>query len=128
MRWTTSIPRRQWIWSAGPHRRGAVAQGGGHAGAHAVVDMQPLPQSSPAFSAPPSLIHAHAAAASSTPTVVASPVASVLMDLEPGTMDAFRTGPYGQIFCTDNFVFGQSDTGNNLAVHYTECRSPRSTT
>uniref|UniRef100_A0A804MWC7 Actin-7 n=2 Tax=Zea mays TaxID=4577 RepID=A0A804MWC7_MAIZE len=48
------------------------------------------------------------------------------MDLEPGTMDAFRTGPYGQIFCTDNFVFGQSDTGNNLAVHYTECRSPRS--
>ena len=91
--------------------------------------MQPLPQSSPAFSAPPSLIHAHVAAASSTPTAVASPVASVLMDLEPGTMDAFRTGPYSQIFCTDNFVFGQSGTGNNLAkVLYTECRSPRSTT
>ncbi|KAL5655070.1 hypothetical protein ACJX0J_034389, partial [Zea mays] len=46
---------------------------------------------------------------------------AVLMDLEPGTMDAVRTGPYGQIFRPDNFVFGQSGAGNNWAKgHYTE--------
>ena len=46
---------------------------------------------------------------------------AVLMDLEPGTMDAIRTGPYGQIFRPDNFVFGQSGAGNNFAKgHYTE--------
>ncbi|RDX91248.1 Tubulin beta-1 chain, partial [Mucuna pruriens] len=46
---------------------------------------------------------------------------AVLMDLEPGTMDAARTGPYGQIFRPDNFVFGQSGAGNNFAKgHYTE--------
>jgi tubulin beta len=46
---------------------------------------------------------------------------AVLMDLEPGTMDAVRTGPYGQIFRPDNFVFGQSGAGNNFAKgHYTE--------
>lgn len=33
---------------------------------------------------------------------------SVLMDLEPGTMDSVRAGPYGQIFRPDNFVFGQT--------------------
>jgi len=32
---------------------------------------------------------------------------AVLMDLEPGTMDAVRAGPYGQVFRPDNFVFGQ---------------------
>jgi len=43
------------------------------------------------------------------------------MDLEPGTMDSVRTGPYGQIFRPDNFVFGQSGAGNNWAKgHYTE--------
>ncbi|KAJ7004056.1 hypothetical protein NC653_009061 [Populus alba x Populus x berolinensis] len=44
-----------------------------------------------------------------------------LMDLEPGTMDSVRSGPYGQIFRPDNFVFGQSGAGNNWAKgHYTE--------
>ncbi|BBG98294.1 tubulin beta 8 [Prunus dulcis] len=46
---------------------------------------------------------------------------AVLMDLEPGTMDSVRSGPYGQIFRPDNFVFGQSGAGNNWAKgHYTE--------
>ncbi|RXH96633.1 hypothetical protein DVH24_009137 [Malus domestica] len=46
---------------------------------------------------------------------------AVLMDLEPGTMDSIRAGPYGQIFRPDNFVFGQSGAGNNWAKgHYTE--------
>ncbi|KAL0351759.1 UNVERIFIED_CONTAM: Tubulin beta-1 chain [Sesamum calycinum] len=45
---------------------------------------------------------------------------AVLMDLEPGTMDSIRSGPYGQIFRPDNFVFG-SRAGNNWAKgHYTE--------
>uniref|UniRef100_A0A671DU67 Tubulin/FtsZ GTPase domain-containing protein n=1 Tax=Rhinolophus ferrumequinum TaxID=59479 RepID=A0A671DU67_RHIFE len=33
---------------------------------------------------------------------------AVLVDLEPGTMDSMRSGPFGQIFRPDNFVFGQS--------------------
>ena len=46
---------------------------------------------------------------------------AVLVDLEPGTMDSVRAGPYGQIFRPDNFVFGQSGAGNNWAKgHYTE--------
>ena len=36
---------------------------------------------------------------------------SVLVDLEPGTMDSIRGGPYGQAFRPDNFVFGQSGAG-----------------
>ena len=28
------------------------------------------------------------------------------MDLEPGTMDSVRSGPFGQVFRPDNFVFG----------------------
>merc|ERR1712070_1156637 len=41
--------------------------------------------------------------------------------LEPGTMDSVRSGPFGQIFRPDNFVFGQSGAGNNWAKgHYTE--------
>ena len=45
----------------------------------------------------------------------------VLVDLEPGTMDSVRSGPFGQIFRPDNFVFGQSGAGNNWAKgHYTE--------
>ena len=31
---------------------------------------------------------------------------AVLIDLEPGTMDSVRSGPFGQIFRPDNFVFG----------------------
>jgi len=43
------------------------------------------------------------------------------VDLEPGTMDSVRSGPFGQIFRPDNFVFGQSGAGNNWAKgHYTE--------
>jgi len=46
---------------------------------------------------------------------------AVLADLEPGTMDAVRSGPFGQIFRPDNFVFGQSGSGKNWAKgHYTE--------
>jgi tubulin beta len=45
---------------------------------------------------------------------------AVLFDLEPGTMDAVRSGPFGQIFRPDNFIFGQSGAGNNWAKgHYT---------
>ena len=32
---------------------------------------------------------------------------AVLVDLEPGTMDSIRMGPYGTVFRPDNFVFGQ---------------------
>ena len=46
---------------------------------------------------------------------------AILLDLEPGTMDSVRAGPYGAIFRPDNFVFGQSGAGNNWAKgHYTE--------
>jgi len=46
---------------------------------------------------------------------------NILMDLEPGTMDSVRSGPFGQIFRPDNFVFGQTGAGNNWAKgHYTE--------
>ncbi|KAI5060440.1 hypothetical protein GOP47_0024860 [Adiantum capillus-veneris] len=46
---------------------------------------------------------------------------TVLMDLERGTMDSVRTGPFGKIFRPDNFVFGQSRAHNNWAKgHYTE--------
>ena len=45
----------------------------------------------------------------------------ILLDLEPGTMDAARAGPFGQLFRPDNFVFGHSGAGNNWAKgHYTE--------
>jgi len=46
---------------------------------------------------------------------------AILVDLEPGTMDAVKSGPFGQLFRPDNFVFGQSGAGNNWAKgHYTE--------
>ncbi|KAG2302303.1 hypothetical protein Bca52824_030954 [Brassica carinata] len=48
---------------------------------------------------------------------------AVLMDLEPGTMDSLRSGPYGQIFRPDNFVFGQSGAGNNWAKGFQVCHS-----
>ena len=37
---------------------------------------------------------------------------AVFMDREPGTMDSVRAGPFGQLFRTDNFVFGQTGVGN----------------
>ncbi|KAG9061341.1 Tubulin beta-4B chain [Linnemannia hyalina] len=46
---------------------------------------------------------------------------AVLVDLEPGTIDAIRTGPFGELFRPDNYIFGQSGAGNNWAKgHYTE--------
>jgi len=46
---------------------------------------------------------------------------AILVDLEPGTMDAVKSGPFGQLFRPDSFVFGQSGAGNNWAKgHYTE--------
>ncbi|KAF9539093.1 beta-tubulin [Linnemannia elongata] len=46
---------------------------------------------------------------------------AVLVDLEPGTIDAVRTGPFGELFRPDNYIFGQSGAGNNWAKgHYTE--------
>ena len=46
---------------------------------------------------------------------------AVLVDLEPGTMDAVRSGRLSELFRPDNFVFGQSGAGNNWAKgHYTE--------
>lgn len=46
---------------------------------------------------------------------------AILVDLEPGTMDSVRSGPFGKIFRPDNFIFGQSGAGNNWAKgHYTE--------
>jgi tubulin beta len=46
---------------------------------------------------------------------------AVLVDLEPGTMDACRASPFGKVFRPGNFVFGQSGAGNNWAKgHYTE--------
>ena len=46
---------------------------------------------------------------------------SILMDLEPGIIDSVRTGPFGQLFKPDNFVFGQCGACNNWAKgHYTE--------
>lgn len=46
---------------------------------------------------------------------------SILIDLEPGTMEAVRSGPLGNLFKPDNFIFGDSGAGNNWAKgHYTE--------
>uniref|UniRef100_A0A1B6CT75 Tubulin beta chain n=1 Tax=Clastoptera arizonana TaxID=38151 RepID=A0A1B6CT75_9HEMI len=46
---------------------------------------------------------------------------SIMVDLEPGTLDSVRSGPYGQIFRPDNFVFGTGGAANNWAKgHYTE--------
>jgi len=44
---------------------------------------------------------------------------AILMDLEPGTMDSVRAGPFGQLFRPDNFLFRQTGAGNNWG-HYTE--------
>uniref|UniRef100_A0A8C4NTB7 Tubulin, beta 2A class IIa n=1 Tax=Dicentrarchus labrax TaxID=13489 RepID=A0A8C4NTB7_DICLA len=34
---------------------------------------------------------------------------AILVDLEPGTMDSVRSGPFGQLFRPDNFVFGETN-------------------
>ena len=37
---------------------------------------------------------------------------------EPGTMDSVRSGPFGQIFRPDNFIFGQTGAGNNWYISF----------
>ena len=41
---------------------------------------------------------------------------AILMDLEPGTMDSVRAGPFGQLFRPDNFVFGQTGAGKTHTI------------
>ncbi|XP_067088805.1 tubulin beta-1 chain isoform X4 [Osmerus mordax] len=46
---------------------------------------------------------------------------SLLIDLEPGTMDSVRGSRIGKLFRPDNFIHGNSGAGNNWAKgHYTE--------
>lgn len=46
---------------------------------------------------------------------------AVLCDLEPGTLDALRSGRWGQLFRPDNMIYGISGAGNNWAKgYYTE--------
>ncbi|CAO1632325.1 unnamed protein product [Jaminaea pallidilutea] len=46
---------------------------------------------------------------------------SIQVDLEPGTMDAFRHSKHSHLFRPDNFVAGQNGAGNNFAKgFYTE--------
>lgn len=44
---------------------------------------------------------------------------AVLVDLEPGTMDSVRSGPFGQIFRPDNFVFGKELEGFGFSTAWT---------
>lgn len=39
---------------------------------------------------------------------------SVMVDLDPGTMDVIQSGPMGKLFTPDNFVFGQYGTGKSF--------------
>lgn len=41
---------------------------------------------------------------------------AILVDLEPGTMDSVRAGPFGQLFRPDNYVFGQSGAGTLIRI------------
>jgi hypothetical protein len=41
---------------------------------------------------------------------------AILVDLEPGTMDSVRSGPFGQLFRPDNYVFGQSGAGRSSII------------
>jgi tubulin beta len=46
---------------------------------------------------------------------------SVMLDLEPGTMESIKASKLGKLFRPNNFVFGQSGAGNNWAKgYYTE--------
>ncbi|CAK7317860.1 Tubulin beta-1 chain [Vulpes lagopus] len=42
---------------------------------------------------------------------------AILVDLEPGTMDSVRSGPFGQIFRPDNFVFGSGVESRGSSTH-----------
>lgn len=41
---------------------------------------------------------------------------AILVDLEPGTMDSVRSGPFGQLFRPDNFVFGEWTINRGVAT------------
>uniref|UniRef100_A0A3B3BC34 Tubulin, beta 2b n=1 Tax=Oryzias melastigma TaxID=30732 RepID=A0A3B3BC34_ORYME len=43
---------------------------------------------------------------------------AVLVDLEPGTMDSVRSGPFGQVFRPDNFVFDLVLTSDSTSAHH----------
>ena len=44
-----------------------------------------------------------------------------LVDLDPGCLDSIRSGSLGSLFRPDNYLVGQSGTGNNWAKgHYTD--------
>eukprot|EP00210_Caulerpa_lentillifera_P005768 g5515.t1 len=46
---------------------------------------------------------------------------NLLIDLDPGTLDAVRSSSLGAIFRPDNFIYGNTGAGNNWAKgHYTE--------
>lgn len=46
---------------------------------------------------------------------------AVIVDLEPGTVDAIKASSFGALYRPDNFINGQSGAGNNWAKgHYTE--------
>lgn len=46
---------------------------------------------------------------------------AVLVDLDPASMNSARSGPFGQLFKPDSFVYGQAGAGNNWAKgRYTE--------
>jgi len=46
---------------------------------------------------------------------------SIMVDLEPATLNTVRNSEYGKLFKPDNFVFGQTGAGNNFAKgYYTE--------
>ncbi|KAK9886018.1 hypothetical protein WA026_014804 [Henosepilachna vigintioctopunctata] len=46
---------------------------------------------------------------------------AILVDLDTGPMNSARSGPFGQLFRPDSFVFGQGGAGNNWAKgRYTE--------
>jgi len=46
---------------------------------------------------------------------------AVLVDLEPGVVDAVKSGPYGGLFRPDNMICGAAGAGNNWAKgYYTE--------
>ena len=46
---------------------------------------------------------------------------SIMVDLEPATLDTVKNSSYGKVFKPDNFVSGQTGAGNNFAKgYYTE--------
>ena len=48
----------------------------------------------------------------------------VLVDLEPGTMDSVRSGPFGQMFNPDNFVFGEVWHNYGLRILHRQTNIP----